>query len=319
VLLRDAVALVDAMVPPGRDIVSTKGRTKKSIRNYTSEKTPVLDENIPLMILVNGGSASASEIVAGAIQDLDRGVIIGSETFGKGLVQSIFPLSRNTSIKMTTAKYYMPSGRLIQKEDYRDGDVFTDGDNNRDSLYTTSNGREVHGAGGITPDVEVKPAPLGPLTRRLWSGGHFFSFAAANQKNYDLTLPLVVTDEMISRFRDFIAKQEIEVTLPGEKQMKSFEQIVDSLDNFAGSVDLSELKAHFADSKENIFDDEIVSIRRGLLLEFSAVSGGLPARIRASLRDDPVYKQALELLADPLAYEALLSPPDGATQLGSRQ
>ena len=159
---------------------------------------------------------------------------------------------------------------------------------------------------------------MGPLTRRLWSGGHFFGFAAANQKNYDLTLPLKITAELVSGFRDYIATQDIELTLPGEKDMETFEGTVEGLEKFGGAVDFSELKAHFEKAKKNAFDDEIASIRRGLLLEFSAVSGGLPARIQASLRDDPVYRKALEILADPIAYHAVLSPPDDDTQLGSR-
>ncbi len=318
-LLRDAVDIVDAFVEPDLRIVETRGRTKKSRRIYKSEEEPVLAADIPLVILVNGGSASASEIVAGAIQDLDRGVIMGSETFGKGLVQSIFPLGKNTSLKLTTAKYYIPSGRLIQREDYLDNDVLTDGLDKHDSLFVTSHGRIVKGGGGITPDVLLEAEPLTPLYRTLQSGGHFFDFATSRQNNYDLTLPIQITDPMLADFRHYLYAKEIAPKFPGERDLGVFRESLAELESFPGEVDLSQLESYFERRRASAFDDELAAVRRGLTLEFSSIAGGVAARIRAALAVDPVYRRATQMLGDPVAYDSLLAPPEETADLGSRR
>ena len=318
-LLRDAVDIVDAFVDPGLRIVETRGRTKKSRRTYDSEEVPVLAADIPLVILVNAGSASASEIVAGAIQDLDRGVIMGSETFGKGLVQSIFPLGKNTSLKITTAKYYIPSGRLIQREDYLDNNVFTDGLDKHDSLFVTGHGRIVKGGGGITPDVEMEAQPLTPLYRTLQAGGHFFDFATSRQNNYDLTLPIQITDPMLADFRHYIYAKDISPKFPGERNLGEFQESLAKMETFPGEVDLSQLVSYYERRRATAFDDELDAVRRGLTLEFSSITGGVAARIRAALVVDPIYRRATEMLSDPAAYAALLAPPEERADLGSQR
>ncbi len=261
-LLRDAVVMVDALVGTGMTIVETRGRTRKAMRKHMATSEPVLPMEIPIVVLVNGGSASASEIVAGALQDLDRAVIIGTPTFGKGLVQSIFPLGKNTSIKMTTAKYYIPSGRLIQKEDYLHNGVLTDGLDKHDSSFVTRNGREVKGGGGITPDIEVPVEPLPPLTRRLWAQSLFFSFAAEHQGKYDLTPPIRISPEMEAAFKEYFSQSDLEVMFPGEKQLQEFEEGLEEIDTFAGRVDLSELHDYYLQRHATAFEDEIVHIRK---------------------------------------------------------
>lgn len=307
-LLRDAVQMVDALVAPGLSVVETRGRTRKANRKYTSEHEPALDASVPLVILVSSGSASASEIVAGAIQDLDRGVIVGEPTFGKGLVQSIFPVGRRTSLKLTTAKYYIPSGRLIQKEDYLGNGVLTDGPDMSDSVFVTSHGRVVSGGGGIVPDIEVPTQTLQPLTSRLWSRSLFFTFATKNRRRYDLSVPVVVSDAIMEDFRHYVQAEKVEATFPGQKEFESFTTGLGELDDFDGQVDLSELEAYFQAREATAFDDEYEQIRRRLRLEFAALLGGVKGRIRSSLRDDATYLGGVNILQSPLAYQQTLQP-----------
>ncbi len=307
-LLEDAVVMVDALVEPGPAIVETRGRTRKATREYESTNEPVLAPETPLTILVNQGSASASEIVAGAIQDLDRGVIVGQRTFGKGLVQSIFPVGKNTAFKVTTAKYYIPSGRLIQKEDYLNNGVLTDGLDKHDSLFVTVSGRIVEGGGGIMPDEEIEPAARSPLAGRLWSRSLYFAFATKNRNRFDLSIPVVISDEIMEDFRSFVQAKDVQVTFPGEKELEDFEEHLEKLEGFDGEVDLEELKNYYGSKKKTAFDDEYDRIRRMLRLEFAALLGGQGGRIRAALEDDPGYLRAVEILHAPVAYQDILKP-----------
>jgi carboxyl-terminal processing protease len=178
-LLTEAVEIVNLFVGSGNEVVSTKGKVKQFDSDYKTTKSAI-DEKIPLAIIINTGSASASEIVAGAIQDLDRGVIIGQRSYGKGLVQITRPLSYNTQLKVTTAKYYIPSGRCIQALDFshpnEDGSVGVIPDS-LISEFKTKNGRTVKDGGGIAPDVEALPETLSQLATELYMRNYIFDYA----------------------------------------------------------------------------------------------------------------------------------------------
>lgn len=314
-LLEDAVIMVDALIEPGQLIVETRGRTNKVNRKFLSENEPVLDPETPLAILVNEGSASASEIVAGAIQDLDRGVIIGERTFGKGLVQSVYPIGNNASLKLTTAKYYIPSGRLIQMEDYLNNGVLTDDLDKKDSLFVTRNGRIVTGGGGITPDIELASTSLPPLTNQLQNLDLFFSFATHKQQEYNLALPVAISDAIMEDFRQVVDEEEVEAVFPGMTMIESFEASIDELESFDGDVDLSELKEYYQKRAETAFVDEYEQIRRLLRLEFAATLGGSRERARSSLQDDTGYQEAVGILQNSLAYQQIFQPDEQTAHL----
>ncbi|WP_176696919.1 S41 family peptidase [Candidatus Kryptonium thompsonii] len=195
-------------VPEGSLIVSTRGRKPDAVRNYYSTEKPLLPD-VPLCVIVNNSSASASEIVAGAIQDLDRGVILGTRTFGKGLVQTISYLSYNTFLKMTTAKYYTPSGRCIQEVDYfhKPDGVFIVKPDSEKKVFKTKNGRIVYAQGGIMPDTIIPEITRSNFTETLVKRGLFFKFANRFLAEHK-TLPenFEINNQILEQFKKFVEK-----------------------------------------------------------------------------------------------------------------
>jgi carboxyl-terminal processing protease len=268
-------------------------------------------------VLVDHGSASAAEIVAGAVQDLDRGVVIGSKTFGKGLVQQVYPVDKmnDAFIKITTAKYYIPSGRCIQKEDYKKNkDVFT---NHNDSLeyddhikYYTRNGRVVHGGGGITPDVDVDQERMNPYLIELWSKGYLFNFTVdyvSKHSEISGNGPIAVNDDIIDEFRQYLSDKELDYDLRGEESLKDFLTVASEEDYGADITDLVTVALQKLDAeKENAFDDNLEEIRESLESEFAEKTGGSSARIAALLKYDPVVEKAVNILDANDQYQEIL-------------
>ena len=212
-LLTEAVDIVNLFVGAGNEIVSTKGKVKQFDEDFKTSKSAV-DDKIPLAVIINRGSASASEIVAGAIQDLDRGIIVGQRSYGKGLVQITRPLSYNTQLKVTTAKYYIPSGRCIQARDFshpnEDGSVGIIPDS-LISVFKTKNGRTVKDGGGITPDVEISAQPLSQIATELFLRNYIFDYATSYYWSHP-TLKSIdqfkFTDQDFTDFKDYLLKRK---------------------------------------------------------------------------------------------------------------
>ena len=308
-LMDAAVQILDMLVEEGIEVVSMSGRSEDSKRTFTSQNRPILNSFVRLAVLIDGGSASASEIVAGAIQDLDRGIVVGTNSFGKGLVQTAFQLDETRTLKMTTAKYYIPSGRLIQKPGYLRGNIATDS-GDADSVFATVNGRRVISNGGITPDFVVEQERTPMLTRECWRKGLFYQFSSKYQKDHELKGIIEITDEIIEEFRTFISMKELDLKSEGEKELAKLEEILVEESETDKRIEhsLSILRKHYEQDKDDLFNDEIDHIRIMLERDMSWAVGGLGMRIESSFDDDPVVLKAIEVLADMYTYGSTLDP-----------
>ena len=323
-LLSNAINILDYLCERGEVLLKSKGKTNRSNKEWKSRRKPILDIDTPIVVLVNRGSASASEIVAGAIQDLDRGVVIGQNTFGKGLVQHMYDLNDTITLKITTSKYYLPSGRLIQKQDYLDNGFLTDGLDKVDSLFTTKGGREVKGGNGIVPDIKTERNILSPYVQELWRQGVFLSFAASYVPfNKDLKIPVVIDTRIMNAFKLFIKDYTLEYKLKGEDEYLKF---LDKVNMSPISINKFSKNIYFKDSYnneqnstipvENYFneikkvqfslEENQKWIKNGLEREISKVIGGEKERIKASLNEDLEYRKAINLILNLKDYYSIL-------------
>lgn len=315
-LLASAVEVANIFIPKGELVVETRGAHENEAEFKTTERA--LLPTVPLVVLVNQGSASASEIVAGAVQDLDRGVIIGSPTFGKGLVQQVYPVDKinDAYIKITTAKYYVPSGRSIQKDDYKKNkDVFidlsdsTEYDNHKN--YYTRNGRVVHGGGGISPDLTVTEERTDHFVTTLWAKGYFFNFTVqylAEHPALDSPKQFSISDSLLDNFRHYLTRQDLQFEIDGEKELKSFLNIAQDEKYSEDMVDLVEVALQKLEKeKTREFDKNLPEIKEALEAEFAAKLGNSAARIRSQLKYDNTLDKALEVLKHQTDYRKILA------------
>lgn len=303
-LLTEALDIVDLFIPKGEKVLSTKGRTEKSNQTFYTHDDPIISTDVPMAVLVNGGSASASEIVTGVLQDLDRAVVVGHDTFGKGLVQTVVPISNDAAIKITTAKYYIPSGRLIQKQDYFDNDIVEDYAQ-KDTLFYTQNHRKVYGGGGITPDVKVKSDTMNRIARDIWRKNYIFQYAVDyHNAHQEEQWPFRVTDSDYDSFISYVQTQGYEYHSPTDKLFKQFLSKIDS--TALTKPDLQSAKQTFHEylAKQDRWDKKAVKywLTRGLDLEFASLYGGNKARVRESLKYDHGFKTAENILKDQSDY-----------------
>ena len=308
-LLSSAVAILDMIIQKDNPLVSTKGRTKDSNRSFYSRSKPLIPDDVNIAVLINQGSASASEIVAGAIQDLDRGIILGQKSYGKGLVQSQYEIDDKRSIKVTTARYYIPSGRFIQKRDYID-DKYILNKTEEDSVFTTMSGRNVLGNGGITPDSTITPERMAALSSQYWRRGYFYSFAQQNKHRYQTFSEVLDDLTIIDKFNEFIKEQEDDIQLPGEKELGQVKEKIAALDSMNAEANqaLETLSQFYANQEEKSIASESEDIGQVIILEFAGLMNGPEGRVKQALKDDKIVKVALDILSDKLVYETSLIP-----------
>jgi carboxyl-terminal processing protease len=312
-LLHEAVNIVGLFIPKGREVVSTKGKVEEWNKKYKT-LGPAIDTNIPIAVLVGDGSASASEIVAGALQDYDRALLVGGRTFGKGLVQTSRPLAYGTQLKITTAKYYIPSGRCIQALDYAhrkdDGSV----ERTADSLkleFKTKNGRKVFDGGGLDPDVMVEDEYAGTLTSALVRSGLIFEFASKycgdNPQKPDFR-SFQLTDKDFEQFVKFLKEQKFSYQTSSEKTLSKLFETAKKEPYYKDlEAPLSTLKSRVDSSKESDFQDYRTEIIK-ILKEQIAFHYGLHAsEAEVSLHQDNAIIEARKLLRDTINYNKLLS------------
>ena len=306
-LLQSSIEILDMFLPKGEKLLSTKGRTKGSNRTFFAKKDPVIPSDIKVAILINEGSASASEIVSGAIQDLDRGVIIGRRSFGKGLVQSVYQLDEERRLKMTTAKYYIPSGRLIQNPGYIDEDIIIDV-SEQDTLFATVKGRKVKGGGGIMPDYEVEVHKYGSLTRECLRQGILFTYVQKRKQNYSSFDEVLATENLIEDFYVYLKEQDLDISIDGESNYNDFKAKLSSIDST--NVELTSafeiIDGFFVEKEASLFDKESEDIRKWLLAEFANHYNGKEGRIQFTLQSDEYVEKAISILDDQVAYRNVL-------------
>ncbi len=312
-LLKEAVELSNLFVSKGELIVSTKGKVEEWNKDYKAMQTP-LDKEMPLAVLVNSGSASASEIVSGVIQDLDRGVIIGQRTFGKGLVQTTRPLSYNSQLKVTTAKYYIPSGRCIQALDYSNRNEDGSVGKVPDSLitrYETKAGRPVFDGGGINPDVKMEPRKLSEVAFNLGMKMLYFDFATEfyhRNKEIPSVNDFRVNDEIYAEFKTWLESKDFDYTTDSEKMMEKLKEVADEEKYFSRiETEYTALLNQVKHNKEHDleeFSSEVKELLRGELVSRYYHQKG---RIQAMLEDDTEVLKALKILDDTAEYNRILS------------
>ena len=322
-LLSQSIAILNSLIDKGESLLYTKGRGGKVLREYKSSSKPIISNSVPIIVMVNKGSASASEIVSGVIQDLDRGVVIGRTTFGKGLVQQVKNLNDTISLKVTNAKYYIPSGRLIQKEDWLDNGYLTDGLNSNDSLFYTINMRRpMKGGGGIQPDIktEIEKAPA--FINALWKKGVFLSFAAQYKISKDMdNSDIEITDKIFNEFEDFYndIKGDVTYKLPGEKDFDNMKLKIQNQSDNADFLSifqrrnnaqryLDRMEKYFKIEKSRQFQNEVNKkwLINGLEKEFSRVLISEKERIGVSLKVDNEYDEAIAILLNKDLYNSIL-------------
>ena len=308
-LLNAAVNILDLFIDKGERLVWTEGKTQKSKRKYESKTDPLVPSDLNITVLVNQGSASASEIVAGTLQDLDRAVVVGRSTFGKGLVQTVFNIDKNRALKITTAKYYIPSGRLIQKPGYLPDDILAD-TTKQDSLFYTKGGREVSGAGGITPDHEVELSLGSPILSASWRQGLFFNYVQKHKIDYNSFDEVEADTTIMSQFEEYIYSSDLNIFMKGESNYLDMKDMLWELDStdiqIQGAIEI--MDSYFEQKSLTQFETESDKLYHWLLVEFADYFHGDEGRVKQSATQDKDIQKAIMILQDPVVFGKVFLP-----------
>ena len=316
-LLHEAVNIVSLFVPKGNEVVSTKGKDAALNQQYSTLNVP-LDTSMQVVVLVNDGSASAAEIVAGALQDYDRAVLIGGKTFGKGLVQTTRPLGYDAQLKVTTARYYIPSGRCIQALDYahrRDDGTVTRFADSLKSEFKTKHGRRVYDGGGLDPDIVVEETPQSAVATALASHGLTFEFASLYCTDHPAPSDLTnwkLSDADYEKFLAFVRDRKLEYQTGLEEEYVQLREAADREKYTDVLAMLNSLKTSIEQVKRNDlvrFREEIKASLESQIAFHWRLNEGYTL---ITMDRDASLGRARQLLRDHAAYDRILSPSDGA-------
>ena len=311
-LLSSSLDILDLILPKNMEMVSTKGRKGRSLKNYKSLNNAFLPNSIDIAVLINGGSASASEIVAGVLQDHDRAVVLGDQSFGKGLVQTVIGINQDTALKITNSKYYIPSGRSIQKREFIDEELIADGALAADSLFQTMAGRNVLGGGGISPDITVKDEGSFPLAASILRNGGYFRFVQQSSNQYASLDEVMADKSLMKNFQTFINDNDIEGYVDGEEDLEIAKEKLskEDKDNIFLKNAFSVIERQIDKTQSEMFETENDVIKRMILGEFAFYYDGNDGKYELYLKDDKVVIKALEVLMDNSVYSSLLTAPE---------
>lgn len=309
-LLSAALRSADLFIEKDELLLETRGRVHQSNKKFYARRRPIVDSDLPMAILVDGGSASASEILSGILQDYDRAVVIGESTFGKGLVQTVTRLTPETRLKLTTAKYYLPSGRLIQKREIATEVIYEDTLTMGEQSYFSDNHRRFEAGGGVTPDLKVADPVLSSLEQNLWRKRLFFKYALEYEEQHPgLTLPIHLADSQVDSFYVWLELHDLFPPSDLQRWISKSADLIDSTSSI--HVDMiklrSELKRLDLIQQQDEIEANRLQILSGLESEIANVMGGNGARVAASLNHDPVVVKAVELLSSATELQAILA------------
>lgn len=303
-LLREAVNLLNIFIPKDVQLVSTRGKVKERDKIFSTMKSPA-DLDIPVVVLVNKSSASASEIVSGAIQDLDRGVVMGQRTYGKGLVQNQKEVGYNSRVKLTTSKYYIPSGRCIQSVEYKNGEPVDIPDDSR-SVFKTKAGRKVLDGGGVTPDIKLELTKNDPVVQALLDQHMIFKYVnkhVASQKD-TMALENIAFDNF-QDFNAFIKSENFDYELDLEKKLK---EIKESDGAYVADVmsDINSLEGKIKSLKQKALEENKTIILTEIKKEIASRYYYSKGKVFASLDNDPEIAEAISLIGATDKYNSIL-------------
>lgn len=310
-LLNESVDVVNLFVEKGEEVVSTKGKIKAWDKSYVANKIP-LDTEVPLVVLINSSSASASEIVSGAIQDLDRGIVIGQRSYGKGLVQQTRKLSYNSQLKLTVAKYYIPSGRCIQALDYTNRNKNGSVGKIPDSLmttYKTRGGREVKDGGGILPDVETEPGKYAMIISSLLRERLVFDYATAYRfSNDSISETFVFSDSDFAKFQTYLSDKDYLYKTETEKELEKLKKQAEAEGYFSAlSEEYEMLNIKMKQNKSDDLEKNKNDIKEILTTEILSRYYYQKGRIKGGLNFDVEVEKAVSLLNDLKKYNNILA------------
>jgi carboxyl-terminal processing protease len=298
-LLSAALMSADLFIEADDLLLETRGRVKQSNKKYFARRAPIVPRNLPIAVLVDGGSASASEILSGILQDYDRAVIIGESTFGKGLVQTVTRMTPETRLKLTTAKYYLPSGRLIQKRDIAKNIIYEDLQELEVGDYYSDNNRKFGSGVGVQPDIEVDDYSISNLERELWRNRLFFKYALQyGAAHPGMTLPIKFSDTEVDSFYHWMVEEDQFPKTEFQRWIERGDGLIDSSSSIF--PEMEKLQSQLLDlellQQQLEMQTSKQQILRGLESEVASIIGGNGARVAASLNYDPVVLRTIELL-----------------------